>query len=192
MNIDKYLIREFKTYITYDSGYRIVYFYEKYHEVKMGLHVDNIDNFKSLVNAKNINEVLNKYLELNELALGVAIYDVKGNCIKKKIKSGVKKINNTEVFIEELKYDYNYTNKTNGYRIVYFYEDDSYKFGSYAGEIEGFMYDFVECDPIMDESDVPKFISIDDLLNRYLNDLPNIVAVAIYDFDGKCISKMKR
>ena len=54
------------------------------------------------------------------------------------------------------------------------------------------MIDFVEVVPIEDESDIPTFISIDDLLNRYLLDVKDAGAVAIYKTDGSCISKKDR
>ena len=73
-----------------------------------------------------------------------------------------------------------------GYRIV------CYEMEAYCKTIEGFMIGFAECDPIMDESDIPSFISIEDLLNRYLNDLPDITAVALYKTDGTCLQKKTR
>lgn len=79
-----------------------------------------------------------------------------------------------------------------GYRIVYFYSNGEYKLGSYSGLIEGFMYDFIECAPIFDEDDIPKFISIDDLLNRYLEKSKDRTSVAIYRVDGTVVSKKVR
>ena len=79
-----------------------------------------------------------------------------------------------------------------GYRIVYFYPDNTYKVGTFCKNLEGFMMDFVEVEPIEDESDIPTFISIDDLLNRYLLDIKDASAVAIYKTDGSCISKKDR
>ena len=79
----------------------------------------------------------------------------------------------------------------NGYRIVYFY-DNSYKVGEYCKSIDGFMIGFADCDPIMDDDDIPKFISTNDLLNRYLKEIDDIVGVAIYDVNGKCIDKIYR
>lgn len=79
-----------------------------------------------------------------------------------------------------------------GYRIVYFYDDNNYEIGAYCKTVEGFMIGFAECDPIMDEDDIPKFISIDDLLNRYLNEIADIVAVALYKTDGTCLQKKTR
>lgn len=54
------------------------------------------------------------------------------------------------------------------------------------------MLDFVEIEPIEDESDIPTFISIDDLLNRYLLDVKDTITVAIYKTDGTCIQKKER
>ena len=78
-----------------------------------------------------------------------------------------------------------------GYRIVYFY-DNNYKVGEYCKSIEGFMIGFAECDPIIDNDDIPKFVSTTDLLNRYLKEMNDVVSVAIYSIDGKCIDKITR
>lgn len=81
----------------------------------------------------------------------------------------------------------------NGYRIVYFYPDNSYKVGTFSGNVEGFMMDFVECEPIDEDSEIPDFISEDDLLDRYLNSLDNISGVALYKTDGTLVlKKMKK
>lgn len=79
-----------------------------------------------------------------------------------------------------------------GYRIVYFYSDNTYKIGTFCKNIEGFMMDFVEVEPIEDESDIPNFISIDDLLSRYLLDVQDACAVAIYKTDGTCVSEKSK
>ena len=93
---------------------------------------------------------------------------------------------------KELQYDRQGNIFEDGYRIVYFYNDGLYKIGAYCKTIDGFMMSFAECDPIMDESDIPAFISIEDLLSRYLNDLPNIAAVALYKTDGTCLQRKTR
>ena len=102
----------------------------------------------------------------------------------------------TNILIDDLKYKskygINYGQYQDGYRIVYFYPDNTYKVGTFCGNIEGFMMDFVEVEPIEDESDIPDFISIDDLLSRYLSDVKDACAVAIYKTDGTCISKKDR
>ena len=77
-----------------------------------------------------------------------------------------------------------------GYRVVYFY-DNNYSIGEYSKTIEGFMTGFADCDPIID-NDIPKFISVDDLLNRYLDDMKNVTGVAIYNINGDCIATKKR
>ena len=77
-----------------------------------------------------------------------------------------------------------------GFRVVYFY-DNYFSIGEYCKTIEGFMTGFTECDPIMDE-DIPDFISVEDLLNRYLDSMKNITSVAIYDINGNCIAKKER
>lgn len=79
-----------------------------------------------------------------------------------------------------------------GYRIVYFENNNKYSIGAYCKTLEGFMIGFAECDPIIDEDDIPPFISIDDILERCLNLYNNITAVAIYKTDGTCIQKKER
>ena len=91
----------------------------------------------------------------------------------------------------ENNYDW-YQKAGEGYRIVYFYEDGHYYVGAYSKTIEGFMITFASTDPIEDESDIPEFISNEDLLDRYLSDLPSITAVAIYNTDGTCIQTKRR
>ena len=78
-----------------------------------------------------------------------------------------------------------------GYRIVYFY-DNYYRVGEYCKTIEGFMISFAECDPIIDDDDIPDFISTNDLLNRYLKELNDVVGVAIYDINGECIDRVNK
>lgn len=96
-----------------------------------------------------------------------------------------------DIDTKKLKQDRYGDEYTDGYRIVYFY-NDYYKIGEYCKTIEGFMIGFAECDPIIDEDDIPKFVSIDDLLGRYLSDIQDANAVAIYKTDGTCISKKYR
>ena len=79
-----------------------------------------------------------------------------------------------------------------GYRIVYFENNDKYSMGAYCKTIEGFMIGFAECDPIIDDNDIPPFVSIDDILDRCLNLYDDINGVAIYKTDGTCISKKDR
>ncbi len=97
--------------------------------------------------------------------------------------------------VEELK-EFNggceWCKKQGGYRIVYFYSDNNYYIGAAAKTIEAFMINFCDIYPIEDESDIPKFISINDLLDRYLNRLNDVCAVALYKTDGTCISKKVR
>lgn len=78
-----------------------------------------------------------------------------------------------------------------GYRIVYFY-NDKYVIGEYCKTIEGFMIGFIEYAPIIDDNDIPKFISTNDLLNRYLEEMKDITGVAIYGINGVCIDKLYR
>lgn len=98
--------------------------------------------------------------------------------------------------IEELRkfqnsYDW-YNSVGEGYRIVYFYPDEHYYVGAFSKTIDGFMFNFADEYPIEDDSDIPEFISNDDLLGRYLNDLPEIDKVAIYKTDGTCVAIKER
>lgn len=54
------------------------------------------------------------------------------------------------------------------------------------------MIDFSSCDPVMDDDDIPEFISVDDLLNRYLESMSDIISVAIYDVNGTIIVKKEK
>lgn len=62
------------------------------------------------------------------------------------------------VLIKDLKYtnelDNNYYKYQDGYRIVYFYPDDTYKVGEYCNSVKGFMIGFVEYDSIIDNDDI--------------------------------------
>ena len=78
-----------------------------------------------------------------------------------------------------------------GYRLVYF-KDNKYSIGAYCKTIEGFMIGFADCDPIIDEDDIPPFISIDDMLDRCLKLYNDVDGVAIYKTDGTCIAKKER
>ena len=91
----------------------------------------------------------------------------------------------------ELKENKSGKNYEEGYRIVYFY-NDKYSIGEYCKTIEGFMVGFAETNPIFEDDDIPKFISIDDLLNRYLNDLKEITSVALYNVNGEYIASKDR
>ena len=54
------------------------------------------------------------------------------------------------------------------------------------------MIGFVECAPIMDDDDIPEFISIDDMLDRYLKAVPNVDVVGIYKTNGILIAKKRK
>lgn len=75
-----------------------------------------------------------------------------------------------------------------GYRVVFFYED-KYQVGSWVSDIENFMYDFVEVSPIENDEDIPKFIAIDDILDRWIKRDEKLIKVAIYSIDGKLIKE---
>ncbi len=96
-----------------------------------------------------------------------------------------------KILPDELKNNRSGKDYIEGYRIVYFY-DDSYSIGAYCKTIEGFMIGFADCDPIIDDEDIPKFISIDDLLNRYLNEMKNITGVGIYSVKGNCLARKEK
>ena len=196
MKVDINELRKYKTMVTYETGYRIVYYYEKYHEVVKGIYANNLSSFiENGIDGENINieEILDTFLLCNSSALGVAIFDVNQKCIAKKIRDGIRSINNTEVFKEELIYDYNYKLADNGYRIVYFDSENNYHIGLYSSTLEGFMINFAYNEPIIDNDDVPSFVSIDDLLNRFLMSDKSANKVAIYDVsDGTCIASKKR
>lgn len=195
INIPKEELEKYEDYVIYNEGYRIVYYYEKYHEAAEGLHTKNVQDFANYLNVStniSVNEILTEFLNCNTNALGVAIFNVNGKCVAQKIKDNVKKINNSEVYKEELIYDYAFITAKDGYRIVYFYPNGAYEVGTFSGTIEDFMIDFALVEPIEDESDIPKFISIDDLLNRYLNDIKDIEAVALYKTDGTLVAEKRR
>lgn len=94
-----------------------------------------------------------------------------------------------KVSLKELKHNNSGIDYENGYRIIYFY-DDNYDVGEYCKTIEGFMIGFAKCNPIIDKDDIPKFISTNDLLNRYLKEIKDVDAVAVYDVNGICIDKL--
>ena len=198
MNIPIQKLKTIKTYITREEGYRIVYYYEKYHEAPQGIYAKNIKDFMNEFKANDIvpkfisnEDILNRFLEKNKDALGVAIYNVDGTPIERKNKETEKNINNTEVYKEELIYDYGDMICEDGYRLVYYY-DDHYSIGEYSKNIESFMIGLCEIEPIIDESDIPEFVSVDDLLIRCLNILPNIESVALYKVDGTLVAEKSR
>lgn len=92
--------------------------------------------------------------------------------------------------LEELKFNKNNQAYEDGYRIVYFYENDNFSIGEFCKTIEGFMIGFAESNPIIDEEDIPKFISNEDLLNRCLKYDKKAISAAIYKTDGTLIDKI--
>lgn len=54
------------------------------------------------------------------------------------------------------------------------------------------MIGFADCDPIIDEDDIPSFISVDDILNRSLNLYDDVIRVSIYKTDGTLIATKER
>ena len=197
MKIKKEDLMYYEGYVTYNNGYRIVYYYEKYHEAPRGLYAKNIEDFTEFFKNKNIkyksiDDILSLFLNDNKKALGVAIYSVNQDCMGKKIRDNVKTINDSVVYKEELIYDFNTVTATDGYRVIYFYSNNSYRVGPFSKTIDGFMIDFVPFEPILDDDDIPPFVSVEDVLNRYLKLYDTISGVAIYKVDGSLIAKKER
>lgn len=101
------------------------------------------------------------------------------------------------VSVEDLKYKsefgINHGQYQEGYRLVYFNQDNTYEVGIFSGTIEDFMIDFVEVEHVEDDSYIPPFVSVEDILNSFLKRLTNDVrAVAIYKTDGTLIAKKDR
>lgn len=182
----------------YKSGYRIVYFYDNHHEILKNVCTTNIKNLAKhcKLNIKDnitIDEILYAFLNLNMKVLAVAIYDIKtGKEIKRQYKKNVKPLEDYVKFREELMYDYGVEHFLDGYRLVYFYPNSEYSVGEFCKSIEGFMFEFCDMYPIDDESDIPEFVSIEDILDRSLDMWPNIESVAIYKTDGTCVMKKER
>lgn len=97
-----------------------------------------------------------------------------------------------EILIKDLSTEKDGEVYKNGYRLVYFENNDKYSVGAYCKTIEGLMMTFVTEDPILSESDIPPFVSTDDILERCLNLFDDILGVAIYKVDGTCICKKYR
>lgn len=191
-------LQKVETYVTHTTGYRIVYFYEIYHEAPQGLYAKEISDFMKYFKKGDIvpkfisnEDILERFLEINKQALGVAIYNIEGKLIIRKNKENICKINNSEVYKEELIYDFGDNYFTDGYRIVYLY-DDRYDVDDYSKTLEGFMTRFAYSEPILDESDIPEFISVEDLLTRFLEIRKDAIAVALYKMDGTCISMYEK
>ena len=54
------------------------------------------------------------------------------------------------------------------------------------------MIGFADCNPIIDEDDIPSFTSVDDILNRSLNLYDDVIRVSIYKTDGTLIATKER
>lgn len=54
------------------------------------------------------------------------------------------------------------------------------------------MLGFADCDPIIDEDDIPSFTSVDDILNRSLNLCDDVIRVLIYKTDGMLVATKER
>ena len=197
MRVKSEKLNRFKTNVIYKSGYRVIYYYETYHEPLKEVHAENLSDFINFFNDEKIKydgveDLLKRFLNKNNKALGVAIYDINQNCIGKLTKDGVKKINDTVVYKEELIYDYNSVTVNDGFRIVYLYNDGTYKLGVGAKNIEDFMKEFTPYEPIDELCENPPFISVKDLLNRYLEECQGIDGVALYNIDGTLIDQKNR
>lgn len=182
----------------YNNGYRIVYFYEKHHEILKLVCTEKIEDLSNYCDLKKENfsnkEILEKYLELNPNAYAAAIYEIKtGKEIERIYREAFKgTISDYVMFQEELMYDYDVDNFIDGYRIVYFKRNGDYEIGTFCKTIEGFMVEFCDREPIDDESEIPPFISVDDIVERYLNSLSQFESVAMYKTDGTCILRKYR
>lgn len=180
-------------YKIYNKGYRIVYFYNGHHKTLKNVCVDKIEDFILQLGLDNYNltidDILKEYLEREKDAIEVAIYDVSGKEIKRLVRyKDNNSLYDTVKFKEELIYDYDVDCFIDGYRVVYFYDDNNYSIGSFSTEIENFINDFYS-----DENSYSnEFVSLDDLLKNYLNDLPEINSVAIYKTDGTLVRKKSR
>ena len=75
------------------------------------------------------------------------------------------------VNIKDLQHNNSGEDYISGYRIVYFL-DNGYDVGEYCSTIEGFMIGFTESDPIMDDDEIPKFISTNDYYIGDVNVIP--------------------
>ena len=94
---------------------------------------------------------------------------------------------NMEVKSEDLKYNAHGDNYEVGYRTIFFY-DNSYSVSAYCPTIPGFMIGLCEVDPIMDDDEIPPFVSVDDLLERNLKFASkDVKGVGLYNVDGTCI-----
>lgn len=192
-------LKKGKGYVTYSDGYRIVCYYEKYHEVLKGVHAKEIPDFMNNFKSNNktpefvsVEDVLSNFLSQKKDAKAVSIYNVNGEMLFKKNRNNhINQTDDSKVYIEELIYDYGEKNFDDGYRIVSFI-DDNYSIGEYSKTLEGFMQGLAESYPILDEEDIPSFKSIDDILDRYLKLAPEIDGVAIYKTDGTCLAFKKR
>lgn len=85
----------YEDYVTYNDGYRIIYYYEKYHKAPRGLYAKNIEDFIKFfkgnnIKCKSMDDILSLFLNDNKKALGVAIYKVDGSLIAKKERNSKK------------------------------------------------------------------------------------------------------
>ena len=196
MKINKKELKRHITNVIYKEGYRIVYLYDTHHEApQRGYYAIKIEDFASKF--KNyefttIKDLLNKFLSINNKALGVAIYRVDGKCIEKLIRENVSKVDSREVYTDELIYDYNYVEEKDGYRLVYYYKDGSYKIGDYSPSLELYMEDFAPYEPIDELCEIPEFVSVDDLLERYLKAYNFMDGIALYKVDGTLLGEKYR
>ena len=76
-----------------------------------------------------------------------------------------------------------------GYRIVYFYDDNKYEIGAYSNSLENFMYEFSNAEETPFDSSLPDFISTSDLLKKLLDSNENARSIAIYNIDGTLVDE---
>lgn len=89
MQVKSEELKRFKTNVIYDYGYRVIYYYKKYHEVPQGLYAKNVEDFISFFKEKTnkikyngTQDLLKRYLEEWEGIDGVALYNVNGTLIE--------------------------------------------------------------------------------------------------------------
>lgn len=62
----------------------------------------------------------------------------------------------------------------------------------YSPTLKLFIEDFAPYEPIDELCEIPVFVSIDDLLDRYLKMLPSIDGIGLYRVDGTLLSEKYR
>ena len=58
-------LNKFKTNVIYKSGFRVVYYYEVYHEALKGVHVENLSDFVEFFKEKELRKILQELIDLD-------------------------------------------------------------------------------------------------------------------------------